>query len=151
MNRRFYKAVLADRNDRVYDRVINDSHEVQESQANLIGSRLRGTSVYHAPVLDIDYEAQLLPSRTPGHYHLYLDRELPWHAYKDVLGSLANAGLIQAGFAAASIANAQSFVRVPPGGARLDLRDQRIAELEVEVDSLRELLERMLKERDGSR
>lgn len=91
-----------------------------EMEANLIGSQvpLKGPMRHddwtpHRPVIDIDYPAQLVPSRTPGHYHLYLDKEISWAAYKKVLTALAEAGLIQHGYAAASIHSKQSFARVP--------------------------------------
>src|SRR4051794_39832810 len=42
--------------------------------ANLVSSRLATKDHeifgdWHSPVLDIDFEARLIPSSTPGHYH----------------------------------------------------------------------------------
>jgi len=89
----------------------NPSVPASEDDANLIGSLVADDT--HAPVLDIDYEARLVPSSTEGHYHLYLDREVPWEKYVAVLEVLADAGIIQKGFARASIARKQTFVRKP--------------------------------------
>lgn len=57
----------------------------------------------HAPVLDIDFEARLAPSKTPGHYHLYLDREMPWWRYRLLLWALKVAGIIEPGFYKGSV------------------------------------------------
>lgn len=68
---------------------------------------------WHAPVLDIDFAAELIPSATPGHFHLYLDKPMPWSKYQALLMALADAGIIEPGYAAASVARTASFVRMP--------------------------------------
>ncbi len=83
-----------------------------DNDANLIGSLT--TNGTHAPVLDIDYPARLIPSSTPGHYHLYLDREIPWGRYQLVLWVLSLAGLIEPGFFRAAIARGMTFARIRP-------------------------------------
>lgn len=84
--------------------------------ANLITSKQErypyGTE-YHRPVLDLDFEAELVPSSTPGHYHLYLDRLLTKANYMKLLVALADAGIIQQGFADASIERGASSARLP--------------------------------------
>lgn len=67
----------------------------------------------HRVVLDIDMEAELIPSSTPGHYHLYLDHELPWPKYEALLLALAAAGVIEEGYAEACIRRGASCVRLP--------------------------------------
>lgn len=67
----------------------------------------------HRPVLDIDFPVKLVPSSTEGHFHLYLDKEMPWSTYKNLLNALAAAGIIEKGYAAASIARGYSTVRLP--------------------------------------
>lgn len=92
-----------------------DDNRVQvdtEDDANLIASLT--TNGAHAPVLDIDYPARLVPSSTPGHYHLYLDREIPWHRYQLALWALSVAGLIEPGFARAAAARKMTFARTRP-------------------------------------
>ncbi len=82
---------------------------VNADKADLIISRT--TSGMHAPALDIDFPARLVPSRTKGHFHLYLDEELPWEKYKKLLEALAEAGIIEHGFAQASIKRGYSSLR----------------------------------------
>lgn len=86
-------------------------------RSNLVSSEI-GPGVlplngYHAPVLDLDYEAHLVPSSTPGHFHLFLDKPLTWLQYKRVLEVLGEVGLIEEGYAKASIARGHSAVRLP--------------------------------------
>lgn len=68
---------------------------------------------WHKPVLDIDFPAELLPSTTVGHYHLYLDKEVPWDDYVDLLNALAKCGIIEQGYANASIDRGHTAVRLP--------------------------------------
>lgn len=123
----------------------------KEEDANLTGSSLRDLPGYHAPVLDIDFEAQLLPSKTPGHYHLYLDRPMQWSAYRKLLEALRDAQIIEEGYADASIHDKESFARVPAGGDSLELRmakrafeaQQRVLELEDEIVGLKDLIAKL--------
>jgi hypothetical protein len=67
----------------------------------------------HRPVLDIDLPAQLVPSSTPGHFHLYLDVEVPHGAYMALLEALAAAGIIERGYCNASRERGYTAVRLP--------------------------------------
>lgn len=80
---------------------------------NTFSSHVQGRPGLHAPVIDIDYPARLVPSSTPGHFHLYLDEAIPWSDYVRVLEVLADVGLIERGYANASIRRGASFVRKP--------------------------------------
>jgi hypothetical protein len=64
-------------------------------------------------VLDLDLPAQLIPSSTPGHFHLYLDVELSHSTYMDLLTALAAAGIIERGYADASRERGYTAVRLP--------------------------------------
>lgn len=97
----------------------------EDAPANLIGSKLPNGN--HAPVLDLDFPAHLVPSTTEGHFHLYLDKEVSWRQYSSLLWALREAGLIEDGYYKASIAREQTLVRIPgvkkttpthPGGPR---------------------------------
>lgn len=83
--------------------------QVEARDANLISSRCRNGK--HAPVLDIDFEARLLPSRTEGHYHLYLDKQMPWWKYRILLKVLAWTGIIEPGYYGASVERKMTFLR----------------------------------------
>lgn len=87
--------------------------EPGDRQANVVTSLLPGDGDLHAPVLDIDIPATLIPSSTPGHAHLYLDVALPWDKYCRLLGALHDAGIIQLGFLDHSQARHRSVVRMP--------------------------------------
>lgn len=92
-----------------------------ELEANLIGSKIHQSGLehdyempqLHAPVLDIDFPARLLPSSTDEHYHLYLDKPMTWWRYKRLLKALYKAGIIEKGYWKGSLKQKQSLVRKP--------------------------------------
>lgn len=67
----------------------------------------------HRPVLDIDFPLHTVPSSTPGHFHLYLDKPLSWPKYRRLLNALAEAGIIEQGYANVSRARCYTSVRLP--------------------------------------
>lgn len=69
--------------------------------------------VMHAPVLDIDFQVFVIPSSSRGHFHLYIEKPVPWSAYKKLLVALAECGIIQEGYADASIDRGATYVRMP--------------------------------------
>ncbi len=83
-----------------------------EDEANLIGSLTdQGT---HMPVIDIDrIHVRVVESSTPGNFHLYLDKEMPWYQYQDLLQVLEDCGIVEHGYVNASIARKATFVRKP--------------------------------------
>lgn len=95
----------------VYDVNTHNDHRqhAKVNEANLISSvTLTGK---HAPALDIDFEARLVPSKTDGHYHLYLDKEMPWWKYRILLKVLAWVGIIEQGYYRASVQRHMTFLR----------------------------------------
>jgi len=80
--------------------------------ANLVSSFTeRGL---HKPVIDLDVPARLVPSKTPGHFHLYIDVEMEWDDYSELLWALAKAGIVEQNYVAASNVAGMSFVRTAP-------------------------------------
>lgn len=67
-------------------------------EAELVCSDLHGEGGRHKPVLDLDFPCELVPSATPGHFHLYMDKEVAWEDYLKVLKAMAGAGLIEWGY-----------------------------------------------------
>ncbi len=68
----------------------------------------------HSPVLDIDYKAKLIPSTTPGHFHLYLDGvEMPWWKYRLLLRVMAWVRVIDARYYRHSVRRRMTAVRMP--------------------------------------
>lgn len=94
-----------------------DRERVPLSEANLISSLC--TDGEHRPVIDLDFPCRLEPSTTPGHFHLYLDKAVPWDAYVKVLEAMKEAGLVQAGFHELAVHRGATFVR-PPGVRKTD-------------------------------
>lgn len=68
---------------------------------------------YHRPILDLDFDAHLVPSTSAAHHHLYLDKVLKWSDYVKLLDVLAEVGLIEPGYRDASIAREFTAVRLP--------------------------------------
>lgn len=64
--------------------------------ANLISSKISG-SRKHRVILDIDFPAALIPSSTPGHFHLYLDKELTEDQMERLVFTLHDVGIIAQG------------------------------------------------------
>jgi len=50
------------------------------------------------PVIDIDLPARLVPSSTEGHYHLYIERPMPFEAYLAMLDAMVAAGVVEAAY-----------------------------------------------------
>lgn len=80
-------------------------------EMNLISSETENGS--HAPCIDLDYPAYLVESSTPGHFHLYLEKEISWAKYINVLQAMADAGLIEEGFYRAARSRGATFLRRP--------------------------------------
>lgn len=95
-----------------YDSQAPEHPEVDIHKADLITSEVEGGKK-HKVILDIDFPAQLIPSTTPGHFHLYLDKELSWADYSDLLEVLGDLGIIETGYANASVNRGYSAVRLP--------------------------------------
>jgi hypothetical protein len=80
-------------------------------EADLISSHI-GNDM-HMPCLDIDFHADLVRSGTPGHFHLYLDKPIPWKKYKALLKALADAGIIEQGYLKMSLKDGATLLRTP--------------------------------------
>lgn len=83
------------------------------ADAQVVTSETTANPFKHKVLLDIDHEAMLIPSTTPGHYHLLIDVEVPWEKYVDMMDAMAEAGVIEAGFAKAARKRGFSTLRMP--------------------------------------
>jgi hypothetical protein len=83
-----------------------------EQDANLISSFTKNGM--HKPTLDIDVPARLVPSKTPGHYHLFFEVEMDFDTYSELLWALAKAGIVEPNYVQASNVAGMSFVRSKP-------------------------------------
>lgn len=84
--------------------------EVGREDANLVSSLT--DDGLHMPVIDLDLPAKLVPSRTPGHYHLFLDKEVSWTKYQRLLKAFLAAELIGQDFYDLALKHKQTFARV---------------------------------------
>jgi hypothetical protein len=92
-----------------------------DADANLVSSLTEDG--LHAPAFDIDYDAELIASSTPGHFHLYLNKQIRWDDYVRVLEAMEKAGLIQSGWAQSGRTRGMTFLR-KPGISKGDDRPQ---------------------------
>jgi hypothetical protein len=67
----------------------------------------------HKPILDVDIPVKVIPSTTEGHNHLYIDKELTSEQYFKLLDALADAGIIERGYANVSKSRGYTAVRMP--------------------------------------
>lgn len=81
--------------------------------ANAITSLVDNMDGTHRPVIDLDLPAQLIPSTTPGHFHLLIDKPLQWEDYLRLLQVMADIGLIERGYLFASEQRGYTAVRLP--------------------------------------
>ncbi len=97
--------------------------KVPAEEANLVSSILElpedftplqeddwATETRHGICLDIDLPCALVES-SPGHYHLYIERDIPWTAYQRLLRALSDAGVIEQGYYQASVEKEGTFLR----------------------------------------
>jgi len=67
----------------------------------------------HLPLLDLDFEAALIPSSAPGHYHLYLDKPMPEEKYRSFIKALFDHGIIAEGNYNQMERKGRMFLRLP--------------------------------------
>ncbi len=84
----------------------------ESPDGTLVGSRIRDSN-YHVPIFDLDFDCRLIPSRTPGHFHLYFGRIITRSAYRNLLEAFREAGLIQEAWKLNLDGNGQTFLRLP--------------------------------------
>lgn len=95
-----------------YDWHDPNRREVPQTECNLVGSQAADGA--HWPILDLDLPCRLEPSRTPGHYHLFIDRPITWELFVPILEALTAAGIVEQGFLKATLARQCAFARYTP-------------------------------------
>ena len=81
------------------------------AEANLISSEI--VDGVHIPLIDIDMDAALLPSSTPGHHHLYIDKNMPFEDLIKLLEVMVEVGIVQKGFLEGTKKRGFSSLRLP--------------------------------------
>lgn len=83
-----------------------------KANANILISKLENGN--HAPCFDIDMPCKLIPSKSPGHYHLMIEKEISWEKYQILLQALVIAGIVEKGYVEASVNHGTTAIRVNP-------------------------------------
>lgn len=81
--------------------------------ANVATSEVPGRPGEHRIIIDIDLHAWLFESTTPGHHHLVIDKPVTFEQYLAVLKSLADCGVVEAGYVAATERRGYGSMRLP--------------------------------------
>lgn len=91
-----------------------DGHYVSSQVVDEFLPSARVLDGAHAPVFDIDREVHLVPSSTPGHFHLYCPQPTTWRRYKKAMKAMAKAGIVDPEWVRLSIARKFGLVRRQP-------------------------------------
>jgi hypothetical protein len=83
------------------------------AEANAISSLLLDEDGMHTVAVDIDHRMTVVPSSTEGHGHLYIDVKMPWEDYLKLLRVMAEVGLVEPGYVAASERRSATHLRLP--------------------------------------
>lgn len=83
-------------------------------EATLISSRIAGQATdAHVIAVDIDLPCHLIET-SPGKHHLIIEKALTWPQYETLLCALANCGVVEPGFVAASLERKSTELRIHP-------------------------------------
>lgn len=82
------------------------------ADSNVVCSHMKEGDL-HLPMFDIDMPAMLLRSTTRNHYHLYIDKPMTWENYVKLLDVMAEVGILEAGYVAASKRRGHTSLRPP--------------------------------------
>lgn len=63
--------------------------------------------------IDLSVPYHLVPSSTPGHSHLYLDVDVAWGTYRELLLTLSKMCVVQAGWVNTAVKHERSVTRLP--------------------------------------
>ena len=88
-----------------------EDRQPSDEDANVVSSHL--STGLRAPIIDLDFPHQYIPSTTPGHGHLYLNRPISRWREIILLWGLYMGGVIEKGYFIWSIRRGGTFVRRP--------------------------------------
>lgn len=88
--------------------------EADLESADIVTSEVAsGDGTRHKVVIDVDFPIVVLDSATPGHHHLFIDKELGWEEYLELLRVLVKVGIVEDGYLGASEHRGFTGVRLP--------------------------------------
>lgn len=91
--------------------VLDDYHSRFLPQ-NATSSRVDDDPEIHMPCIDIDLPCRLVESRTPGHFHLYIDTTISYEMYDNMLQAMVLAGIVEDGYYQAFTRRRATILRV---------------------------------------
>lgn len=101
-------------------RVEKDAHGFERrlvveslAEADVISSEAGSLGYMHRPCIDVDVPIRAVPSSTPGNFHLYIEKEMTWDQYYDILDALVLAGVVERGYLNASESRGGTHLRLP--------------------------------------
>ena len=87
-----------------------------EHPANCVTSGPMDGESFHMPILDDDQGLfRVVPSRTPGHNHVYIDKAIRWRDFVRLLELLAELEIVDPKWARLSIDQLTATLRLPNG------------------------------------
>jgi hypothetical protein len=92
-------------------KVKQSDEEVGFYDANVVSSEQ--FKDVHIPLIDIDMEAALIPSSTPGHSHLYINKPMNIQTLVKLLEAMQEAGIVQKGFVDGTRERGYACLRLP--------------------------------------
>jgi hypothetical protein len=109
----FYSSGVAqgDGKDKDGNYVFQIAHPNDLDEANVVGSETKAGR--HKPAIDLDFDAKLIASSTPGHWHLYLDKEMDAEKYKAFITALYEFGIVAKGNVSQVERYRGTFLRFP--------------------------------------
>lgn len=99
--------------DKDYATPDNEPVVADIAKATCVTSEAVDREGVHYPVIDIDHPCTLIESTTPGHFHLYIDKALPWEAYLELLDVMSRFGIVERGYYYAAERRGYTAVRLP--------------------------------------
>lgn len=83
--------------------------------AEAVSSKWRktGDGYDHMILIDLDVQAALIPSSTSNHSHLYIDNEVKWEDYLNLLRAMQKCGIVEEGYVNATEQRGEAFLRLP--------------------------------------
>ena len=92
---------------------VETEKSMDPSEADFLISRVPGKSGTHYPLIDLDVPHLYIPSSQEGHAHLLITKEVTSDQYWNLLDALAQCGIVEEGYAAASKAKNFAAIRLP--------------------------------------
>lgn len=110
-----------------YGTYVYDYYDPAEVGA-LLSSEIEGSKL-HLPVLDVDDTSVVVPSTTPGHFHILAPKPLSWRKYKKLLYLCAEAGIVDREWSSKAIRAKKGRVHQPVLDAEALMMGETVGEV----------------------